>query len=149
MWNTQQKIEIEAVETPQVCTAVIKVPSEPIQEELRRKGLQLADFPLDGADDPELSMLIGADYYWQVVSGKVQRITESLVAVESSFGWVLQGPVSTSSVTDATCMHISLEEYTQISKQLHAFWEVESLALSMRRPRVQLKLKLFRTLNRL
>ena len=38
VWNTQQ-IEVEAVETPQVCTAVIKVPSEPIREELRRKGL--------------------------------------------------------------------------------------------------------------
>lgn len=39
VWNTDQKIEIEAVKTPQVCTAVINVPSEPIQEELKRRGL--------------------------------------------------------------------------------------------------------------
>lgn len=111
-----------------MCTAVIKVPSEPIQEERKKKGLQLADFPLDGPDDAELSLLIGPDYYWQVVSGKVQRITESLVAIESSFGWALQGPIS-SSVTDTTCMHISLEEDTKISEQLHAFWDVESLGI--------------------
>lgn len=123
VWNTQQKTEIEAVETPQVCTAVIKIPSEPIQEELKK------NFPLDGPDDAELSLLIGADYYWQVVSGKVQRITESLVAIESSFGWSLQGPISSSSVTDTTCMHISLEVDTKISEQLHAFWEVESLGI--------------------
>lgn len=129
VWHTQQRIEIEAVETPQVCTAVIKVPGEPIQEELKRKGLQLADFTLEGADDPELSVLIGADYYWRVVSGKVQRVTESLVAIESSFGWALQGPVTTASVTDATCMYISLDEDAQISKRLHAFWEVESLGI--------------------
>lgn len=39
-------------------SAVIKVPGEPIQEELKRQGLQLADFPLEGAGDPELSVLI-------------------------------------------------------------------------------------------
>lgn len=106
-----------------MCSAVIKIPGVPIQEGLERHGLQLADFPLEN-DEPELSLLIGADYYCQVVSGKVQRI-----AVESSFGWALQGPVSSSSVTDATCMHISLSEDTQVSKQLHAFWEVESLGI--------------------
>lgn len=53
VWNTQQKIEIEAVETPQLCTAVIKVPSEPIQEEFKRKGLQLADFIPEGTEDPD------------------------------------------------------------------------------------------------
>ena len=129
VWNTQQRLVIEAVETPQVCTAVIKVPGSPIQEELKKNGMQLADFSLEGTDDPGLSVLIGADYYWQAVSGKVQRITETLVAIESIFGWALQGPVSTSSVTDASCMHISLDEDTQISKQLHAFWEVESLGI--------------------
>ena len=71
-------------------------------------------------------VLIGADFYWQVVSGKVERIKETLVAIESSFGWALQGPVSSSSATDATCLHISLSEETKISKQLHAFWEGES-----------------------
>lgn len=72
VWNTQLRIEIEAVETPQVCTSVIKVPGKPIQEELKRKGLQLADFPLEGTYDTELSVLIGADYYWRLVSGKVR-----------------------------------------------------------------------------
>lgn len=53
VWGTQQRVDIEAVETPQVCSAVIKVPGEPIQEELKGQGLQLADFPVEGTDDPE------------------------------------------------------------------------------------------------
>ncbi|XP_024119392.1 uncharacterized protein LOC112140627 [Oryzias melastigma] len=129
MWNTEQKLEIEAVETPQVCSAVIKVPSEHIQAEIKKRGLQLADFPLEGANDQELQLLIGADYYWQAVTGKVQKVTNSLAAVESVFGWTLQGPVNSSEVTDTTCMQISVSEDTQISKQLHAFWEVESLGI--------------------
>lgn len=32
VWNTQQRIETEAAETPQVCTAVIKVPVNPSEK---------------------------------------------------------------------------------------------------------------------
>ena len=44
-----------------------------------------------------------ADCYWQIVSEKAERLTETLVALESTFGWSGKGPVSTSSVTVATC----------------------------------------------
>ena len=129
VWDNQQRIEIEAIETPQVCSAVMKVPGDQIQLEMKKKGLQLADFP-GNDDDPELSVLIGADYYWQIVSGRVERLTETLVALESTFGWSVQGPVSMSSVAEATCMFIPLEEDTLVSKQLCAFWEIESLGIT-------------------
>lgn len=35
-----------------------------------------------------------------------------------------------SSVTEATCMHIRIEEDTLISSQLKAFWEIESLGIT-------------------
>lgn len=73
VWGTQQRVENEAVKSVQ-CSYQINQSLVNLSK-LRRKGLQLADFPLAGADDPELSVLIGTDYYWQVVLGKVQRIT--------------------------------------------------------------------------
>lgn len=85
MWNTQQKIEIDAIETPQVSSAVMKVPDDQIQRLMKEKGLQLADFPLEGAD-PKLLVLIGADFYWKVVSGKIESLTDSLVPLDSAFG---------------------------------------------------------------
>ncbi|KAL0146815.1 hypothetical protein M9458_057754 [Cirrhinus mrigala] len=91
VWQKGQKIEIEALETPQVCTAVMKI--------------------------PELS--IGGDYYWRIVSGRAERITDALVAVESIFGWSVQGPVKMSIVADAACL-------------LKAFWEIESLGITMK-----------------
>lgn len=129
VWNENQKIEIAAIGTPQICTAVMKVPGEHVQNKLKAKGLQLADVFSEDTNDSELSVLIGADYYWQIVSGRVERLTESLVALESIFGWTVQGPIPMLSVTDTTCMQICLEEDTQISKQLRAFWEVESLGI--------------------
>lgn len=127
-WDKQQRTEIEAVVTPKVCTALMKVPGENIQKEMNKRGLQLADFA--GDDEPELSVLIGSDYYWQIVSGRVERLTNSLVALESTFGWAVQGPVAVSSMTETTCMHIQLSEDAQIDKQLHAFWELESLGIT-------------------
>ena len=134
LWDDGQKIEIEAIETPQVCTAVMKVPGEEIQNELKRRGLQFAHASDDSADDPELSVLIGADYYWSTVSGRVERLTDTLVALESVFGWSVQGPVTMSSVTEATCMHIRIEEETLVSRQLKAFWEIESLGILKEEP---------------
>lgn len=133
-WNKGQKIEIEAIETPQVCTALMKVPGQHIQRELKRKGLRFADVNLDGIADAELSVLIGADYYWKTVSGRIERLTDTLVALESVFGWSVQGPVTMSSVTDAVCMHIHIEEETQISSQLKAFWEIESRGITRQEP---------------
>ncbi|XP_030584685.1 uncharacterized protein LOC115779925 [Archocentrus centrarchus] len=134
MQDSGQKIEIEAIETPQICTAVMKVPGEPIQRELERRGLQFADAPADGANDSELSVLIGADFYWSTVSGRVERLTDKLVALESVFGWSVQGPVTMSSVTEAACMHVRIEEEALISSQLKAFWEVDSLGIIKHEP---------------
>ncbi|XP_056094778.1 uncharacterized protein LOC130073406 [Rhinichthys klamathensis goyatoka] len=131
IWNKEQKVEVEALETPQVCTAVMKIPGEHIQAELKRKGLQLADYPDPSTCDTELSMLIGADYYWHIVSGQVERITDALVAIESIFGWSVQGPVTMSSVSDTACMHIQINEDTLVSERLKAFWEIESLGITM------------------
>lgn len=97
---SEQRLEIEAVDTPHACSAVMKVPGEQIQHELQKKGLQLADFT-DNGINPELSVPIGAGYYWKMVAEKVERLTETLEQM-----W----PVSTSSVTEATCMFIPLEE---------------------------------------
>ena len=84
----------------------MKVPGEHIQKEMKRRGLQLADCA--GDNKPELSVLIGSDYHWQIVSGRVERLTKSLLAVESTFGWAVQGPVAVSSMTQTNCMHIQL-----------------------------------------
>lgn len=59
--DKQKGVVIEAVVTPQVCTAVMKVPGDHIQNEMERRGLPLGDFPAD--ETAELAVLIGSDYY--------------------------------------------------------------------------------------
>lgn len=93
-------------------------------------GLQSADVSGSSDKELELSVLIGADYYWKIVSGRVERLSESLVTIETIFGWIVQGPISMSSISEASCMKIVTEETTQVSNQLCAFWEIESLCIS-------------------
>ncbi|KAL0168327.1 hypothetical protein M9458_036549, partial [Cirrhinus mrigala] len=92
-------------------------------------GLQLADYTDDSTYDTELSMLIGGDYYWCIVSGRVERITDALVAIESIFGWPVRGPVTMSSVADAACVQVQVTEDALVSRLLKAFWEIESLGI--------------------
>eukprot|EP00064_Thunnus_orientalis_P014058 superscaffoldBa00002392_g14099 len=68
----------------------------------------------------------------QILSGRVGRRSESLVAIETLFGWTVQGPVSMSSMSEAPCMKIGIEETTQVSNQLSAFWQIESLGISIK-----------------
>lgn len=68
----------------------------------------------------ELSVLIGADFYWEMVSGRVKRLSDSLVAIETMFGWTVQGPVSMLSMSETSCMKICTEETMQVSNQLHS-----------------------------
>ena len=59
--NKEQNIEIEAVETPQVSSAIMQVPGEQIQLQLEKKGLQPADISSSSDEELEPSVLIGVD----------------------------------------------------------------------------------------
>lgn len=87
------------LETPHVCSSIMRVEDE--CRELELKGIEM------------LGILIGGDHYWDIVSGKVEWLSESLAALDSKFGWLIQGTVSMLTVTtDAktTNIKIGIEE---------------------------------------
>ncbi|KAH6925072.1 hypothetical protein HPB50_000294 [Hyalomma asiaticum] len=73
---------------------------------LRQQGFQLADEETKprGSGDKGVSMLIGSDQLWKIVSGDIIRSTEveGLVAVKTTLGWTLQGPVKKTSFVNGT-----------------------------------------------
>ncbi|KAH9362078.1 hypothetical protein HPB48_002056 [Haemaphysalis longicornis] len=55
-------------------------------------GLFAADTPLDSAyTDDDISILIEWDYYWQITSGQILRLTPHLTALETLLGWTIFG----------------------------------------------------------
>ena len=130
-----QSVDIDLLETPRVSTSIMRVAGEELRRELERKGMQLADTAVSGMEMQELGVLIGGDHYWKVVSGKLERLSGSLVALDSKFGWLIQGTVSMLNVTSETeitdigTLHVSVGLEDQMHNTLRSFWETESIGI--------------------
>lgn len=134
--KTNMSVQVELLETPSVCSSPIRMASEEIRHSLEADGLQVADHPVRGLEQESLGLLIGGDYYWDIVTGQTKRLENGLVAVESKFGWLIQGTVSipvmsvTTETVDVNILHLSVDEGQALSDQLRSFWETESLGIT-------------------
>ena len=74
---------------PTICEPLVGQPiSVCIEQHPHLLDLELADFS-DTALNMPIDMLIGSDYYWQLVTGSICRGTSGPVAVHIKLGWVL------------------------------------------------------------
>ena len=77
----------------------------------------------------EITMLIGADYYWSIVQDNVIR-GDGPTAVQSKLGYLLSGPVAGYNQKSHTPLMMNiLASHTQEEVDLEKFWKVESLAI--------------------
>ncbi|GFW99399.1 integrase catalytic domain-containing protein [Trichonephila clavipes] len=82
------KIDIEALVTDQIKAANIPAPElDHIPQAVQLENLVLTDSP--DCQEP-ITILIGANYYYYVVTGKIKHPSKKLVAIETIFGWCLQ-----------------------------------------------------------
>ena len=68
------------------------------------RNLTLAD-SRDDSGESDVGILIGLDYYHRFFTGRIVRSLNGPTALESSFGWVLSGPIITrdASVEETYC----------------------------------------------
>ena len=86
-----------------------------------------------------MDILIGCDYYWDLVTGSIYRGEKGPTAIHTKLGWVLSVPTSSSSslLCSSTCTtttHLlrvgdQPVKSTQLAEQLRSFWELESLGI--------------------
>ncbi|GFX30669.1 DUF1758 domain-containing protein [Trichonephila clavipes] len=69
---------------------------------------------------------VRSDLYWYVIHW-IKRLDSSLVAVETSLEWSLQGKCDERS--DCTSVHLVHSEEESISAELRRFWEIKSLGI--------------------
>ncbi|GFV75038.1 integrase catalytic domain-containing protein [Trichonephila clavipes] len=109
-------LEIKALETEKISAAHIPPPDIYISiYNTHLKGLKLADTTNSVTN---VSVLIGADNYYNVMTGRIKRISRKLVAAESLYEWCLigiSGPPNKNS-SDFFAMKVVVEE--GISRQL-------------------------------
>ena len=134
--KTGEMLEIAALVVPVICSPLTSQPittSGECQEHLL--GLELAD-SADSDNVLELDVLIGSDWYWNLVTGRVIRGKSGPIAIHTKVGWILSG-----TVTNPTAVNLTLSSLTHTLKidafkvepslddQLKQFWELESLGI--------------------
>ena len=98
--------------------------------------MNVADATQGAQAEDGISLLIGADYYWAIVTGSIKRLSPKLMAVNTAFGWTLQGQAGTtrstaicSSAANVVRVIVTEETDKEISAQLRSFWELEHLGI--------------------
>lgn len=94
--HSSDTCKMRAMIVPVICDDIAspKVDSLFLQS-LRFESKVTADEKkFDAKTENSLSLLIGADHIWQIMSGRIIKSAEvpGLVAIDTAFGWMLQGP---------------------------------------------------------
>ncbi|CAB4038631.1 Hypothetical predicted protein, partial [Paramuricea clavata] len=138
--------KITALCFPNICsplTTTIDLSLYPHLQELQLSDLNI----LEGRqNDSSIDILIGADYYFDILTGEMVRDESGPVAINSDFGWVVAGPTSdTESCSKVSGVHLLIEEQcslltpssfalredeSELSKCLSQFWEIESMGIN-------------------
>ena len=102
-------------------------------------GLNLAD-DSGRSESLAISILIGADHYWKLATGRVRRGKTGPTAIETVLGWVLSGPVPGITFGETSTNLISAHALKletsvlqchdcDLDQRLKKFWDLETLGI--------------------
>ena len=97
------------------------------------RGLKLADPTSRTSKALPMDVLIGADTYWRLMTGKVHKGFNGPTAIHTRLGWVLSGPsdpVELCHSATSLVTHVLHVQEATLDHQLQAFWELETLGIS-------------------
>ncbi|VDI32537.1 Hypothetical predicted protein [Mytilus galloprovincialis] len=144
--QTKTTVQLKANNGEIIPIKVLIVPTiaSPLQSQSRKitqglhylHGLSLAH-PVTDAESFELTLLIGADFYWNIVQDKVIR-GNGPTAVSSKLGYLLSGPVPVKNNNQSTSMMNVLISHKQETCDLEKFWKLESLGIDEKEVDTQL-----------
>ena len=90
--RTGDGAEIQVVNFPVICS--------PLRSVVTTNYAHLVSLDLAGFDEREsnnsIDVLVGADHYWDLVTGDIVKGEEGPTAINSKLGWLLSGPAESS-----------------------------------------------------
>lgn len=92
------------------------------------KGLKLAH-PISDHENFDITLLIGADFYWNVVQNRIIR-GNGPTAVSSKIGYLLSGPISTPSAEHRDNYMLNVLTSVPAVEDLERFWKLESIGIT-------------------
>ena len=132
------RMKLSLYVVPTICDPLVEQPiSDCVQSYPHLLGLTMADSSDLNSGLP-VDLLVGADYYWKLVTGNVCRGEDGPTAVHTKLGWVLSGPSAFNSedssvnlsVTHVLHSGIEPDVNCALDNQLRAFWDLESFGVT-------------------
>ncbi|GFR03212.1 integrase catalytic domain-containing protein [Trichonephila clavata] len=127
IWD-KSKVNVIAFESSNRYASHPSSPTE-VSRFAKSKRMKLAD-PDDSLSSLPIEILIGADFYWNVMhSDAPVKLSDSLALVPSSFGWILSGSRSHAAVSFNPIVHsINVDTFTHdLDNMVRNFWNLESI----------------------
>jgi hypothetical protein len=123
-------MQLIASEVPQVCSGVTLWEQSRIDSLLsgQEKNL-LKNGILPAGKQGSVDLLIGADVYWTIVTGHMKRLGRAAMALQTVFGWTLQGKigeVGSQSTKSAATLCVSTCNEASLNNQIRQFWDLDS-----------------------
>ncbi|XP_066923450.1 uncharacterized protein [Clytia hemisphaerica] len=127
-------VKIKAFAVPTICAPVSGQDIGTVLEEFPHlKQYTLAEN--DKTVEKSIDVLIGGDYYWELMTGDVKKDKSGLTLLKSLFGYVLSGPMkfpeSSTNVVSTHVMKIVCEtrEDKLLSEEVKNFWDLETIGI--------------------
>ena len=99
--------QLEGLATPKICEPLPKPSVEDWLDRIDQSVTPLADDPREIQGDlwtGRIDLLIGADQYWEVLTGDSLRLSPRLMLLDSIFGWFIHGVTGHRDSNDNTTM---------------------------------------------
>ena len=127
--STGEAIPLSVLIVPTISTPLRNTTLTQITQLPYLKGISLAH-PVTEAAQFEISLLIGADHYWDIVEDHINR-GSGPTAMKSKIGYLLSGPLSHSEnlITNDYVLNITTQQPEE-NCDLQQFWAIESTGTS-------------------
>ena len=128
--DSNERIPTQVVIIPTIAAAQNSFLTADIRNLPHLRDLKLAH-PVTTDDQFHISLLIGADHYWDIVENDIIR-GPGPTAAKSKIGYLLSGPIanppSTSSIINANILKVIVSTEPE-NKALERFWNLESIGI--------------------
>ena len=128
--DSNERIPIQVVIIPTIAAPQNSFLTADIRNLPHLRDLKLAH-PVTSDDQFQISLLIGADHYWDIVENDIIR-GPGPTAAKSKIGYLLSGPIttppSTSSTINASILKVIVSTEPE-NKALERFWNLESIGI--------------------
>ncbi|GFS53543.1 DUF1758 domain-containing protein [Trichonephila clavipes] len=124
--QTNKHIKIQVVVIDSITSARIRIPSKFIRNITLERGSELAD----NSTSERIDVLMGSDYISEILGDRNIKISKRLIAVDSIFGYLIQGKEDEVNCKDIFANNLIVENEEFDFDKVRNLWSLETIGIN-------------------